>query len=94
MKELYDEFSEPFYVPDPKRTGKDAELEKLKKDAQEAICPIRSYHSSYIFATEVRLRSIFVIPSDEMVGDFEYDKPNSRLVLTTLKDYDKKRGDI
>ena len=43
---------------------------------------------------EVRLRKIFGIPDDEMILDFLYDKPNSTLILTTLKDCDEEHGDI
>lgn len=39
---------------------------------------------------ETRLRKIFNIPNDEMVIDFIYNKDNSQLILTTLKDYDEK----
>ncbi len=39
---------------------------------------------------ESRLRKLFSIPDDEMIIDFVYDKSESRLTLTTLKDYDKR----
>ncbi len=43
---------------------------------------------------EIRLRRLLDIPDSEMIWEFIYDKPNSQLVLTTLKDFDKKVGDI
>jgi len=43
---------------------------------------------------EVRLRKIFSIPDDEMILSFDYDKPNSTLTLTTLKDCDEEQGDV
>lgn len=43
---------------------------------------------------EVRLREIFEIPTNEMISSFEYDQPNSELILKTLIDHDKKEGDL
>ena len=43
---------------------------------------------------ELRLRRIFDIHDDEMICEFIYDKSNSKLVLTTLKEHNKKIGDI
>ena len=43
---------------------------------------------------EVRLREIFNVPINEMVVSFEYDKPNSNLILTTLIDYNIAQGDL
>jgi hypothetical protein len=42
---------------------------------------------------EVRLREIFKIPVNEMIWDFEYDRPNSRLILKTLIDLNTEQGD-
>ena len=43
---------------------------------------------------EVLIRKLFSIPKDEMIKDLLYDKPNSTLILTTLKDHDKLKGDL
>jgi len=43
---------------------------------------------------EVRLRKLFSIPDDEMILDFIYDGSESTMILTTLKDVDRKQGDV
>jgi hypothetical protein len=43
---------------------------------------------------ETRIRKIFSLDDDEMILDLIYDKPNSTLILTTLRDSDKDCGDI
>ena len=48
----------------------------------------RTYNSA-----EVRLREMFNIPINEMVISFEYDKPNSCLILKTLIDCNESQGD-
>ncbi len=42
----------------------------------------------------VKLRKLFKIPNNEMIIDFQFDKSNQELILTTLQDYDEKQGDI
>ncbi|MHA1410495.1 MAG: hypothetical protein ACTSQY_09375 [Candidatus Odinarchaeia archaeon] len=54
----------------------------------------RRYTKRTYKMAEVRLREIFKIPVNEMVVSFEYDKPNSKLILTTLKDCDIEQGDL
>jgi len=43
---------------------------------------------------ELRIREIFGLDNDEMILDLLYDKPNSTLILTTLRDLDKDKGDL
>ena len=52
----------------------------------------RLTRKKYDFA-ESRLRRVFDIADNEYILDFEYDKSNSTLVLTTLIDCDEKQGD-
>jgi len=42
---------------------------------------------------ELRIREIFNIGADELVLDLVYDKSNSELILTTLKNFDEDYGD-
>ena len=42
---------------------------------------------------EVRMRKMFDIEDNELILDFEYDKQNSSLILTTLLDCEEKKGD-
>ena len=59
----------------------------MKADEQRRIVK-RVYRMA-----EVKLRKIFEIPNNEMVWSFEYDQANSRLILKTLVDHDKTKGD-
>jgi len=43
---------------------------------------------------ELRIREIFGLDNDEMILDLLYDKPNSTLILTILRDLDKDKGDL
>lgn len=54
----------------------------------------RRYIKRVYHMAEVKLREIFEIPDNELIVSFDYDKPNSRLVLKTLCDFDKSKGDI
>lgn len=38
----------------------------------------------------IRLRRLFNIPQDEIIMSIDYDRGNSKLIIVTLKDYDKK----
>ena len=42
---------------------------------------------------EVRMRRMFDVADNEYILDFEYDKLNSTLILTTLLDCERKDGD-
>jgi len=54
----------------------------------------RRYVKRTYTMAEVRLREIFKILVNEMVVSFEYDKPNSSFILTTLFDCDTEQGDL
>ena len=43
---------------------------------------------------ELKIRNMFDVPNDEMILDLVYNKPNSELILKTLKDCDIEEGDL
>jgi len=43
---------------------------------------------------ELKIRNMFDVPNDETILDLIYDKPNSELILKTLKDCDIEEGDF
>ena len=39
------------------------------------------------------IRKLFNIPDDEFICYLKFDKDNSKIIIKTLKDFDKEKGD-
>lgn len=49
---------------------------------------IREYHQALTL-----IRKIFKIPDDEFICYLRFDKDNSKIIIKSLKDFDKEKGD-
>jgi len=54
----------------------------------------RRYIQREYYQARLLIRKLFNIPDDEFICYLEFDKDNSKIIIKSLKDFDKEKGDM